>query len=181
MIDLPDFGYTQATFKPNDPTGYASGELGGPDDRIPRLGYRYAIEFTIPALTTQEDAQSFQSLLEQTANDDASYPWPLDYASPAGSTIPLKGLVPGYSFRAGQPVAVISGGVGFVHKATAEVIADNAGHATLPVFPWTRVAFVDGDTVEVENPRIRGILTWGGATQGVISRRPFTFTISERT
>jgi hypothetical protein len=192
MLDLPDHGYVSYQITPIDPAGVIEGALGGPSTIIDRPGYRYSIQFMLPAIRTADDARIFQSLLERGARDDVSYPWPLDYkppvagvplvngASPAGSVIPVKGLLPNYQFRQGQPLAVVSAGIGFVHKVTAPTMADASGNATLPVFPLTRKGFSDGDTVEVERPRIRGALSWSGASQEAFGSRPFTFTITER-
>jgi hypothetical protein len=104
----------------------------------------------------------------------------VDGASPAGAVIPLKGLLPGYAFREGQPLAVISDGVGYIHRASEPAIAENDGTLLLPVFPLTRTAFVNNDVVEIEHPRIRGVLSWDGASQGSMGSRPFQFTITER-
>lgn len=192
MLDLPDHGYTDYQLSPIDPAGVVEGSLGGPSSIIDRPGYRYAIQFTLPPLPTAKDARIFQSLLERGARDDVSYPWPLDIraavagtplvngASPTGSVIPIKGLLANYQFKQGQPIAVISEGIGFVHKATAATMADASGNIVLPVFPITRKGFLDGDTVEVERPRIRGALTWNGASQQSFGARPFSFTITER-
>jgi hypothetical protein len=191
MIDLPDYGYTSYTVTPLDPAGVIDGALGGPSDIIDRPGYRYSVQFALPDLAAK-DARIFQSLLEQGARDDVSYPWPLDVkalvagtplvngASAAGATIPIKGLIPNYQFKQGQALAVISEGIGFIHKATAVTTADASGNVTLPVFPLTRKGFLNGDTIEVERPRIRGVLSWSGASQGANGTRPFSFTISER-
>lgn len=191
MIDLPDFGYTDYQIQPIDPAGVVDGALGGPSDIIDRPGYRYAIQFTLPALSPK-DARIFQALLEQGARADVSYPWPLDQkatpakvplvngASAAGSVIPIKGLPANYQFRQGQALAVISEGIRFIHKASAATIADSSGNVTLPVFPHTRKSFLNGDVIEVERPRIGGVLSWQGAQQGSFGRRPFTFTITER-
>lgn len=192
MIDLPDHGYVNVQFSAIDPAGIVEGSLGGPSTIIDRPGYRYSVQYTLPALKTADDARIFQSLLEQGARDDVSYPWPLDVkarpagiplvngASPAGAVIPIKGLVANYQFRIGQPVAVISEGIGFIHKATAATTADASGNVTLPVFPLTRKGFLNGDVVEIERPRIRGVLAWSGAGQEAFGSRPFTFTITER-
>lgn len=192
MLDLPDHGYTDFNLVPIDPGGNSEGILGGPTTTIDRPGYRYSITFTIPALGTTKDARIFQSLLEQGARDDVSYPLPLDFkpapagtpivngASPAGSVIPIHGLVPNYQFKAGQPIAVISGGVRGIYKATSAQSADATGAIILNVFPITRMAFANGDTIEVEHPRIGGTLTWNGASQPSFGARPFSFTIEER-
>ena len=138
MITLPDYGYADYSITPVDPAGVVDGALGGPSDIIDRPGYRYAVHYTLPLLSAK-DARIFQSLLEQGARDDVSYPWPLDDkaivagsplvdgASPAGSVIPIKGLPPYYQIRQGQPIAVISEGIGFVHKATAATSANASG------------------------------------------------------
>jgi hypothetical protein len=191
MIDLTDFGYAAYQISAVDPAGVVEGALGGPSDIIDRPGYRYSIQYTLPALS-MKDARLFQSLLEQGARDDVSYPWPLDEkalpagaplvngASPAGSVVPIKGLPANYQIKQGQPLAVISAGIGFIHKATAPTIANGSGQLTLPVFPFTRKSFANGDTIEIEQPRIRGVLSWNGAQQGANGSRPFTFTITER-
>lgn len=192
MLDLPDHGYSDYSLIPIDPAGTVDAIMGGASTTIDRPGYRYAIEYTVGPLAASKEARIFQSLLEQGAREDVSYPWPLDFrsgpagapvvngASPAGAVIPLEGLTPNYQFREGQPIAVISGGLGFVHRVTTPTTANSSGVVTLPVFPLTRQAFSDGDTVEVEKPRIRGILRWDGARQPAFGARPFTFTIVER-
>jgi hypothetical protein len=192
MIDLPDHGYASFSLHWIDPGGVAEGALGGPAQNIDRLGLRYAITFNLNPLPTANDARLFQARLERGARDDVSYPWPLDRAagvagapvvngvSAPGLTIPLRGLLPGYAFREGQPVAVISGGLGFAHRVSAPIVVDGAGHVVLPVFPLTRRTFADGDVVEVQRPRLRGILQWDGADQGAAANRGFSFSIAER-
>lgn len=192
MLNLPDHGYVSATVQPIDPGGSTEGILGGPTTTIDRPGYRYSVQFTLPDLGTTDDARVFQAMLERGAREDVSYPWPLDFrpdtagspfvndGSPAGGTIPIGGLPPHYVFKQGQPLAVISGGFRYIHKATADTAANASGAVVLPVFPITRKAFSNGDVVEIEAPRIGGILTWDGASQPAYGARPFTFTITER-
>jgi hypothetical protein len=193
MIDLPDYGYVNRTITPIDAGGAVAGSLGGASDYIDRPGYRYAVQFELPAIPSGKEARIFETLLEQGARQDVSYPWPLDQkpivagtplingSTPPGASLPLKGLLPSAIIRVGQPLAVIlADGTGFIHKSTTEVIADSLGHATLTVNPLTRTTFADGLTVEIEHPRIRGILSWQGSSQGGFGRRGFTFTITER-
>jgi hypothetical protein len=193
MIDLPDHGYVSRQFIAIDPGGRVDGSLGGPSDIIDRPGYRYGVQYTLPYLASSKEARIFEALLEQGSREDVSYPYPLDIkaivagpakvngSSPPGAVIPVKGLVPGTMFRIGQPIAVVlADGTGCIHKVKTAVIADNAGHATLSVFPLTRMTFADNLVIEVERPRIRGILSWDGSTQEAFGARPFTFTITER-
>jgi hypothetical protein len=197
-IDLPDRGYVNRNIRPVNPGGVAEGSLGGPSEYIDRPGYRYAVQFDLPAIPSAKEARIFENLLEQASGGvlprpDVSYPWPLDVkaipagtplvngSSPPGAVIPLKGLTPGCVIRVGQPLAVIiADGTGFIHKATAEAIADGAGHATVAVLPLTRATFPDNATVEIEHPRLRGTLSWDGSTQGSSGTRPFSFSITER-
>ena len=192
MIDLPDYGYIGVSISPIDPGGSVPGILGGETTTIDRPGYRYSVQFTLPALGATKDARSFQAMLEQGAREDVSDPWPLDFkpspagtpvvdgASAAGAVIPIRGLTPNYQFKLGQPVAVVSSDKRSIHKASAVTSADASGAVDLPVFPYTRRAFADGDTIEVGHPRIGGILKWDGASQPAYGVRPFTFTIEER-
>jgi hypothetical protein len=193
MLDLPDHGYIECRVFAVDAGGPADGSLGGASDYINRPGTRYGVQLTLPQIASAKDARIFQSLLEQGSREDVSYPWPLDMRSlaagvplingstPPGASVPLKGLVPGFVMRVGQPFAVVlADGSGSIHKARSEVIADNAGHATVPIFPWTRTTFADALVVEIEHPRIRGILSWDGSTQPAYGRRGFSFTITER-
>jgi hypothetical protein len=193
MLDLPDHGYIECRVFAVDAGGPADGSLGGASDYINRPGTRYGVQLTLPQIASAKDARIFQSLLEQGSREDVSYPWPLDMRSlaagvplingstPPGASVPLKGLVPGFVMRVGQPFAVVlADGSGSIHKARSEVIADNAGHATVPIFPWTRTTFADALVVEIEHPRIRGTLSWDGSTQPAYGRRGFSFTITER-
>lgn len=193
MIDLPDYGYVSRIITPLDPGGTADGALGGPSDYIDRPGYRYSVQYELPPIPSAKEARQLETLLEQASRDDVSYPWPLDQKSLAagspvvngstspGAVIPMRGLQPGFAFRIGQPFAVVlADGTGFVHKATAQVLVGDTGLASVPVFPLTRTTFADGSTVEIELPRIRGILSWQGSTQGASGTRSFTITITER-
>lgn len=193
MIDLPDHGYVNRHIAPIDSGGPADGSLGGPSDYINRPGYRYSVQFDLQPIPSAKEARIFESLLEQGSREDVSYPWPLDQKSlaagipvvdgsnPPGAVIAMSGLQPGFVFRIGQPFAVVlADGSGFVHKATAAVSVGDDGLASVPVFPLTRTTFADGSVVEIERPRIRGVLSWDGSSQGAYGVRPFSFTISER-
>ena len=193
MIDLPDHGYVERQIVPIDPGGTAEGTLGGPSDFIDRPGYRYSVRYTLPPIPSEKEARIFEALLEQGSREDVSYPWPLDVravvsgpavvdgSTPPGSVIPMRGMVPGSVIRVGQAFAVIlADGTGFIHKAKTEAIVDDAGEVVVSVFPLTRTTFADGLTIEIERPRIRGILNWDGSTQGAHGRRGFSFTITEK-
>lgn len=196
MIDLPDYGYISRSIQQMDPGGPVPGTMGGPSDYVSRPGLRLSVAFQLRELRSAEEAAAFENMLRRGSQEDVSYPFPLDFApgpsspvgsaplvngsNPAGGVLNIKGLLPYYQFREGQPVAVISGGLGYVHFATAVTVASNTGTVALPVFPWTRTTFANGDVVEIARPRIRGILAWDGSDQPAYGRRAFRFTIAER-
>lgn len=192
MIDLPDHGYVSRSITMINAGGIAEGSLGGPSDYIDRPGQRYSVRYELPPLPAKE-ARLFEALLEQGLSEDVSYPFPLDQkaimagpavvdgSTPPGAALGLKNMVPGAVIRSGQAFAVVlADGSGTVHKAKTEVIVGNDGKAALTVFPWIRTTLANGLTVEIEKPRIRGVLQWEGSTQGSFGRRGFNFMISER-
>lgn len=194
MIDLPDYGYVERKIMAIDPAGVAEGSLGGPSDIIIRPGYRYGVQYTLRPLNSADEARKFESLLEQAKSlgDYVSYPWPLDVrsyvagtptvdgSSPPGAVIPITGLTPGFAFRIGQPMAVVfADGTGSMHFASEAVVIDDTGGGDVPVYPLTRTTFAGGLTIELERPRIRGILSWDGSTQSAFGKRPFSFSITE--
>jgi hypothetical protein len=196
MIDLPDYGYVQRTIQMIDAGGSVPGSLGGSPDYIDRPGLRYSVTYQLREIPTAYDARRFEALLEQGLHQDVSYPWPLDFApgpsspgatlpqirvnTPAGGLVKLKNILPGYQFVLGQPLAIVSGDGGYITKAAQTTTVGGGGTVDLPVFPWTRADFVTDDLVEIQKPRIRGILSWDGSDQGAYSRRGFRFSISER-
>lgn len=191
MIDLPDHGYVNHSIGFVDAGGIASGALGGPSDIVDRPGLRFRASFVTPQLN-MEDARIFQTLLEQGLRDYVSYPFPLDFrplpsgpstsvngTNPAGSTISLQGFLWGYTFKEGQPFAIKdSNGFGYIHRAKAPVTFP-AGSGTVSIWPWTRKTFINGHDVEIEKPRIRGVLSWEGSDQGAFGARSFGFSITE--
>jgi hypothetical protein len=196
MIDLPDYGYVMRSIQPIDPGGALPGTLGGPSDYMSRPGYRYAVTYQLRELPSAYEARRFEALLERGSQEDVSYPFPLDFApgpscplggiplihltNPAGGSLLMNGLLPFYQFKMGQPFSVQRGGLGYIHRAAESTFADSEGHVTVPVFPLTRITFGENDVVEIQKPRIRGILTWEGSDQPAYGRRAFRFTITER-
>jgi hypothetical protein len=198
MIDLPDYGYVMRNVQLADPGGALPGTLGGPSDYIARPGGRYTVTIQTREMPTSE-ASVFEELLEQANQQDASYPWPLDFrppvasapgsyphvngAQPAGGGLVLTGFIPGYQIRRGQPFEVFNvvQGTGYIHKAASTQTADGTGTFNpLLLFPWTRTSFADDDRVHIERPRIRGILQFQGSSQPAYGRRAFQFSITER-
>jgi hypothetical protein len=132
MIDLPDYGYTEPLDRaPIDPAGVVDGALGGPSDIIDRPGYRYAVQFTLAGAAKRQRGSDIPNaararrarrcVVSVAARHEGPPPASLllTVHRPTGSVIPIKGLAPNYQIKQGQPLAVISEGIRFIHKAAA--------------------------------------------------------------
>lgn len=146
--------------------------LGGPEQRINRLGTRLGLRVTMPELDVDE-ARVLASRLMRGKQEGAIMPWPLfDFdpgtppnpqinASSTGTAISIKGLGGGYVVREGQPLSVFHGGHWYMHLATGDVTANSGGVASVGIFPPTRTAYDANDTVAIVAPMIEGLISPG--------------------
>jgi len=191
-VNLPDHGYLSVSPALLDFGGTLSPILGGPDQRIVRLGSRFQITITTEPMLSREEGRVFRQRLMRAKSEGAITRWPLDFApgdpgSPVingsvtgGSTISIRGLTPGYTIREGQFFSIIRGARRYMHSSNSGVTAGGAT-ATLTITPMLRVPLLDGDTVELAEPMIQGLidgdaLGWERAAHG---KFPFTYTIRE--
>lgn len=143
--------------------------LGGPTQRINRLGTRWAMRFTMPVMTA-EQARYWISALAQGVDRGGvmSIPQDIDVGSPgapllsagvtAGATLPLKGLTPGYVVKDGQFLSVIHAGQRYTHMFTADAVIGGGGTINAAVWPMVRTGLSVNDVVEIADPKIDGWL-----------------------
>ncbi|CAD7336046.1 hypothetical protein FIM10_04015 [Sphingomonadales bacterium 56] len=143
--------------------------LGGPSQRINRLGTRWALQVSMP-LMRAEVARTWTSALSRGSEDGVIMPIPQDIAignpgAPkvsaavsAGTALPLKGLTAAYAVRAGQFLSIIRGGRRHVHIFSADAVASGSGTMTAAIWPMLRVALATDDVVEIAAPKIEGWL-----------------------
>lgn len=147
-----------------------NGPLGGPTQRLLRLGDRWKVDVVLAPLE-RGDADAWLAILMAAARDTAVLTWPqpddgvgnpgapvVDGAGQAGMTINLRGLTPGYNLNVGQMFSLISGGRRYVHMVTALSVANGSGMASVAITPMLRAQPADGDTVEVVQPNIEGLI-----------------------
>jgi hypothetical protein len=150
--------------------------LGGPVQRVNRLGNRFGIDVAGVPIPEYPDAEALVAWLRLAKQNGAIFPWPTprgapatSYGSPvvngavtAGTSVAVRGLTVGATIRFGQFFSIVTAGWRclYAHAATA-VVADGAGHATLTVDPMLRVSLADGDVVELATPKIMGFLKSG--------------------
>jgi hypothetical protein len=146
--------------------------LGGPIQRIDRLGSRFALDINLPPMRVEPDGRRMIAKLLRAKQEGARVAVPqvefdvsapgtplVDGAVPGGSSLPIKGLTASYAIKEGQWIAVIHGGRRYVHMVEQQVIADASGDATVTITPMLRTSLSDGDTIEIGKPMIEGWIT----------------------
>jgi hypothetical protein len=144
--------------------------LGGDVQRLVRLGDRWAMDAEMPAMT-EADADLWEAALLLGLSDSVVLNIPLPKAgvgSPgaplvngagqAGLTLAVKGLAASYPIKVGQWLSLVVSGRRYLHRATAAVAATSGGLATVSIWPMLRVSPANGDTVEIAQPKIEGLI-----------------------
>lgn len=138
--------------------------------RTDRKGSRWRAHVTYPAMYP-ELARIFVARLAKAKREGVRIPFPLlapqgspgspvvDGAEPAGYSLPVRGLTPGYTAKEGYWLSIEdASGQHYLHTLTATAMADASGDATLTIEPELRVDFADGDTIHLAKPMIEGIV-----------------------
>lgn len=142
--------------------------LGGPTQRINRLGTRWSMLVSMPPLMADPDGRVWANALAQAVEAGAVMPivQDIDTGSPGapvvsanvanGSVLPLSGMTPGYQLREGQFVSIIHGGRRYVYAIREAVTVGVGGTVSASIFPLLRTALSTGDVVEIATPMIEG-------------------------
>ena len=168
--------------------------LGGPEQRINRLGMRFGLRLTMPPMDADE-GMVYLSRLLQGRQSTVILPWPLldfDPGTPgaplvsaavaSGTTIPIKGLTPGYQVKEGQFFSVIHSGRRYVYMFTADATANGSGNLSAAIFPLLRTALSTNDVIEIAQPKIEGLVMPGEEISwqiGLDNAREFSFSVLE--
>jgi hypothetical protein len=167
--------------------------LGGDDQKLNRLGDRFALVVTMPPMPTAA-AMVWVSRLIQAQKSGAIMEWPqpdFDTGNPGfpavrgsgagGTSLPLKSVVAAYRILEGQFMSVIHGGRRYLHMANADAVMNGSGQTTLSVSPMIRPVLNDGDVVEIAKPMIEGFLEGNALTWNIDLARTvgLQFTIRE--
>jgi hypothetical protein len=172
--------------------GNLTPSLGGPVQRIERLGTRHGLTVELPPMKEEPDGRLWASALRQGKSNGVRMPWPqfsLPVGSPGsptvngavagGMSLPVHGLASSYAAKAGQFFSVVHGGRRYLYSITADTTA-SGGAATWPIFPMLRTALSNGDAIEM-NPAyiegyLQGDLSWNLMTEPYAG---FSFTVVE--
>lgn len=153
--------------------GHLTPFLGGPEQRINRIGTRFGVRYTMPPLEGVE-ARTLIARLMRGRFDRVLMPWPateFDFGDPGsptiqasasgGSAISVEGLDLGYTIREGQFFSIVHSSRRYVHMSTGDVTPNGSGIAAVSIFPPLRSAVSAGDDVELAAPMIEGLVSPG--------------------
>ncbi len=194
-ISLPALPWL-ATAKPRyvDFAADMTPSLGGPTQRVSRLGSRYAIDVTLPRMGgDQARAWIGARLKARVLGQTLLLAFPLsdppgDLLAPvvnaggqAGATLNAKGLRPYVKVLAGSFFSFTVSGRNYLHCVTDDVAADSSGHAALSIAPLLRNSPADSAVLQFVAPQIEGFLS--GVTEDwdldVLRTVGATFTLTE--
>lgn len=143
--------------------------LGGPSQKINRLGTRWALRVSMPTMRA-EVARYWVDALSRGGETGVVMAIPQDIAigdpgAPlvaaaafAGMTLQIKGLTPGYAVKTGQFLSIVHGGRRYVHIFSADAVANGSGALTTSIWPMIRTGLSINDVIELARPMIQGWL-----------------------
>lgn len=166
--------------------------LGGPQNRILRLGDRWGLDVQTYPAKYAEQGMAYLSRLIRGLKDvvRVSFPEPgvqrTGFGAPvvsslaAGQTLPVSGLAPGVLIKEGKFLSIYIGERCFLHQVVETVTASGAGTATLTIQPMLRWQPPVGSVIDFD-AKIEGYVQ-GNEQSWQTSRSkylPFNFSIVE--
>lgn len=152
-----------------DPGGILTPFLGGPTQRINRLGVRFGVKVSLPPMRSDSEALVMLSRLLQARQDEMLLDCPLvDGNWPAagaaqvrvavtgGTTLQFKGLTPGLTIGEGRFFDIAHGARRYLHLLAAPMVVDGSGNAAASIWPPMRTAFAVNDAVNFDAPKMLG-------------------------
>lgn len=191
-IDLTNLHVVSAGPVPFRLGATVRGPLGG-SQRINRLGDRWMMAIETPPYEIEPNGRQWSALIEQAQREGAllrvrqpgAAPMIVgspvaDAATATGRSVPISGLQPGAAIRLGQWVSIIVDGQRFLDKVAQQVVASEAGTATLTLANLVRRPIPAGAIVELADPKIEGsIENFAGSAWSLDGLTTFAFTVIE--
>jgi hypothetical protein len=182
MIDLPDHP-APASAAPAlvDFGAFLTPSLGGPVQRVERMGTRFKIAVQMPPMPNPKLGRQWVARLIRGKQEGARMAWPLQGFDPgtpgnvgqtggiagvvlvngtgqSGRTLVINAATPNYVFREGQFFSVVISGRHYLYMVTAETIASATGTATLPIEPMLRVSPPNNSVCHFGKPMVEGFI-----------------------
>lgn len=192
-ITLPDSpGPRNVEWELVDFGGILAGALGGPDQRVNRLGNRWRAVVEMPPLTSKQAREWSAALVKGVRlgvlweivqpGFSSGVPGRPLVAGPdqSGWGLEADTFTPGYVWRPGQFMSVITSGQRYLYQFSEAGRVETDGTATLPIEPALRVSPADDDTIEVVRPVMQGLIAAPSWSYDIDKLgRGFSFTITE--
>ena len=178
IIVMPDCpAPTDVTYTLISKATEMSGPLGGPTQRVLRIGSRFKLDFEFGPMSygdarqwvvrlNRAEAAPIQIAFPQRGLNpgfpglmvvDGSAPAPIN----SGGQLGVKSGTPGFELFDGQFFHVLSGGRLWLHQMVGDTTLDANGDATLGVVPALRFVPEDGDAFQWVTPKMEGFVTMG--------------------
>lgn len=178
-----------------DYSAVLSPALGGPVQQISRMGSRFAVEVTLPAMTAEQAASWIAARLKaKTENQTLTLAWPqagprpavggapyVDGSGQAGARLNAGGFSAGATIPKNTFFSFSNGDRYFLHATTADAVADGAGDVQLHIAPILRSSPADLTWLAFNPPIIEGFID-GASVDWSLERLLWTttsFTLTE--
>ncbi len=170
MIDLTHIRQTTAEPELVDFGASLRPFLGGPSQRLDRLGTRHAISVQMPPMYVESEGRKWIVRLIRAKQEDGFIAFPqvgFDVGAPGlgvtvgaavegGRVLTLAGGTPRYAIREGQALTVLSKGRKFFYIASAQTVLDANGAGSIELDVPLREETTIGDPVNLAKPEIAG-------------------------
>jgi hypothetical protein len=194
-VALPAAGIAVAEPRYIDRGGILEAALGGPDQRLDRLGSKWGAAFSTRPMKAEE-ARVWISRLTRGRSDPAQIKFPqpgiineighngsLNGAVAANSisiNVNIHSANNGKKVKEGQFIALIRGGQRYIYQVSADSIV-SAGLVGLTLWPPIRTAMSNVDVVEFLNPLMEGYVKGDQTTWTIDNAKIFglSFEIEE--
>ena len=149
---------------------YVRNITGAIVQRVDRKGSRYRADFSFGPVYSDIARALIADMLE-AKQSGIRLPYPLlepqgpsglprlNGASGGGTSLPIKGLIPGYVCRVGFWLSIESAaGKHHLHNVQVGGIANAAGELTVTVKPEIQFPFADNSVINLDKPMIEGVI-----------------------
>jgi len=180
MIDLPESPAPQgATVSFVDYGSTLTPTLGGTEQRINRLGSRFALNVALPPMKNKEKGRVWISRLIRGMSEGVRMPFPLSGIDPGsaadiglptifldghtGRELRINNFTPGYKVKEGQFFSIETDGNHYLYQASEDQTVNPVGALYLEINPLLRVPHRHGDRCHFLKPMIEGFIegdTW---------------------
>ena len=145
-------------------------QLGGPAQRVGRLGTRWAVDVMFPSMNGRfAKAMAAARVKARASGSTLLLAWPQpnvvsNYGAPvvsgggqAGLSLVVTGVSKG-EIEAGTFFSFVVSGRNYLHQVTDTIVVPSGGAVTLQIAPMLRVAPPDQTALKFQNPAIEGFV-----------------------